>query len=56
MIGADHNFQSTKGACKPETDQHKAALGHKMFSIGGNEEEVLQAEGNQGMGLSLRLP
>ena len=52
--GADHNFQSTKGACKPETDQHEAALGHKMFSIGGNEEEVLQAEDNQCAGL--RLP
>lgn len=54
--GADHNFQSTKGVYKPETDQHEAALGHKMFSIGGKEEEVLQAEGNQGMGLSLSLP
>ena len=51
--GADHNFQSAKGA---ETDQHEVVLGHKMFSIGRNEEEVLQAEGNQGMGLSLRLP
>ncbi|XP_074639576.1 uncharacterized protein LOC141897832 [Acropora palmata] len=45
--GADHNFQRTKGACKPETDQHEAVLDHKMFSIGGNEEEVLQAESNQ---------
>lgn len=54
--GADHNFQSTKGAYKPETDQHEAALGHKMFSIGGNAEEVLQSEGNQGIGLSLRRP
>ncbi|XP_067043167.1 uncharacterized protein [Acropora muricata] len=45
--GAHQNFQSTKGAYKPETDQHEAALGHQMFSIGGNAEEVLQSEGNQ---------
>ncbi|XP_044174897.1 uncharacterized protein LOC114953099 isoform X2 [Acropora millepora] len=45
--GADHNFQGPKAAYKPERDQHKAVLGHKMFSVGGNEEEVLQSEGNQ---------
>ena len=40
----DHNFQIPKGAYKLETDPD------------GNEEEVLQTKGNQGMGLSLRLP
>ena len=54
--GADHNFQSTKGAYKPETDQDEAALGHKMLPVGGNEQEVLQVEDNQGMRLSLGLP
>ena len=54
--GADHNFQSTKGAYKPKTDQDEAALGHKMFAIiEGNEGKVLQAEDNQVMGLSLSL-
>ena len=51
--GADPNFQGPKAAYKPETE---AVLGHKMFSVGGNKEEVLQSEGNQGIGLSLMLP
>ena len=55
MVGADHNFQSAKGSYKPKTDQDEAALGHKMFTIGGNEKEVLQAEDNQCTGLSLNL-